>query len=63
MALSGGRAFQARCLALGCVPGTTIKMERNRGHGPVVIVVRGMRLALGRGESMHLTVISKDPPP
>jgi len=62
VALSGGRSFRARCLALGCIPGTTIEMERNSGHGPIVLVVRGVRLALGRGESMRLTVAPMDSP-
>jgi ferrous iron transport protein A len=58
--LSGGRTFTARCLALGCIPGTRIEMERNAGRGPVVVVIRGVRLALGRAESMRLTVAAED---
>jgi ferrous iron transport protein A len=54
--LAGGRTFVARCLALGCTPGTRVTMERNGGHGPVIVVVRGARIALGRGESMRLLV-------
>lgn len=54
--LSGGRGFVARCLALGCTPGTRLRMERNVGRGPVIVLVRGTRLALGRGESMRLRV-------
>lgn len=58
-ALSGGRTFTSRCLALGFTPGAEVRMERNSGRGPVVVVVRGVRLALGRGESMRLTVRSR----
>jgi ferrous iron transport protein A len=54
--LSGGRGFVGRCLALGCTPGTRVRMERNNGRGPVIVVVRGARLALGRGESMRVQV-------
>lgn len=54
--LAGGRSFVARCLAMGCTPGTRVTMERNSGHGPVLVVVRGTRVALGRGESMRLLV-------
>ncbi|MDI6856982.1 MAG: FeoA family protein [Dehalococcoidia bacterium] len=54
--LSGGRAFVSRCLALGCTPGTRVRMERNNGRGPVIVVVRGARLALGRGEAMRVQV-------
>jgi ferrous iron transport protein A len=54
--LAGGRAFVSRCLALGCTPGTQVTVERNAGRGPIIIAVRGTRLALGRGESMRLRV-------
>jgi len=59
--LSGGRAFVSRCLALGCTPGTQVTMERNGGRGPIIIAVRGTRLALGRGESMRLQVRKHEP--
>jgi len=59
--LSGGRAFVSRCLALGCTPGTQVTMERNAGRGPIIIAVRGTRLALGRGESMRLQVRKHEP--
>jgi len=54
--LSGGRGFVARCLSMGCTPGTQVTMERNAGRGPVIVKLRGTRLALGRGESMRLQV-------
>jgi ferrous iron transport protein A len=54
--LAGGRTFVARCLALGCTPGTRVFMERNGNRGPVIVVVRGTRIALGRGESLRLFV-------
>jgi ferrous iron transport protein A len=54
--LSGGRGFVARCLVLGCTPGTQVTMERNAGRGPIIVKLRGTRLALGRGESMRLQV-------
>jgi DtxR family Mn-dependent transcriptional regulator len=49
--LSGGRNFVARCLALGCTPGTEVTMVRNSGRGPLIISVRGTRVALGRGKA------------
>ncbi len=54
--LAGVREFVARCLALGCTPGTRITMVRNSGLGPVIVLVRGTRLALGRNESMRVCV-------
>jgi ferrous iron transport protein A len=61
--LAGGRRFVARCLALGCTPGAQVEMERNAGRGPVIVKVRGARLALGRGESMRLRVRRREPKP
>jgi len=61
--LAGGRGFVARCLALGCTPGTRLSMERNAGRGPIIVKVRGARLALGRGESMRLLVRRQDDKP
>ncbi|UCH87285.1 MAG: FeoA domain-containing protein, partial [Dehalococcoidia bacterium] len=54
--LSGGRSFMARLLALGCSPGTEIKVVHNSGHGPLIVSVRGTRVALGRGEAERLRV-------
>ena len=54
--LDGGRSFVARCLALGCTPGTEVKMVRNSGRGPVIVSVRDTRVALGRGEAEKLQV-------
>lgn len=54
-AVAGGRALTARALALGLVPGTPIRVARTLG-GPVVIEVRGSRLALGRGMAQRIWV-------
>jgi ferrous iron transport protein A len=54
--LSGGRTFMARLLALGCSPGTEVEMVHNSGHGPLIVSVRGTRVALGRGEAERVQV-------
>jgi DtxR family Mn-dependent transcriptional regulator len=51
-----GRNFMTRCLALGLSPGTEVKMVHNSGHGPLILSVRGTRVALGRGEAERLRV-------
>jgi DtxR family Mn-dependent transcriptional regulator len=58
--LSGGRKFVARCLALGLSPGTEVKVVHNSGHGPLIVSVRGTRVALGRGEAECLRVKRAD---
>jgi ferrous iron transport protein A len=47
----------ARLAALGFVPDTPILMVQNFGSGPVIVEVRGTRVALGRREAskVHLT--------
>jgi len=54
--LAGGRGFVSRLAALGLTPGARIKMVQNFGHGPLIVLVRETRLALGRGEAMKVFV-------
>jgi len=54
--LAGGRGFVCRLAALGLTPGARIKMVQNFGHGPLIVLVRETRLALGRGEAMKVLV-------
>ncbi|MDI7275400.1 MAG: metal-dependent transcriptional regulator [Anaerolineae bacterium] len=52
-----GRGLVSRCLALGFTPGTAVKMIQNSGHGPVIVLVRDTRVALGRGEAQKVLVV------
>lgn len=54
--LHGGHEFLARMAALGFTPNAEVTMVQNFGHGPVIVSVRGTRIALGRGEAgrVHL---------
>ena len=54
--LQGGRGFAARMAALGFTPGARITMVQNFGHGPVIVLVRDTRIALGRGEVSRVRV-------
>lgn len=53
-ALSGGHSLVARLAALGLTPGVPFEVAQNSGHGPVIVLVRETRLALGRGEAAHI---------
>lgn len=53
--IAGGRSLLARTLALGLVPGTPVLLLRAFG-GPVIIAVRGSRLALGRAMARRVWV-------
>lgn len=56
--LQGGRVFAARMAALGFTPGAEIAMIQNFKRGPVIVLVRGTRIALGRGEASRVLVHS-----
>ena len=57
-ALQGGPRFMARMASLGFTPGAIVTMTRNDGFGPVIVSVRGTRVALGRGEASRVLVAS-----
>lgn len=54
--LRGGRGFTTRMAALGFTPGAQVTMIQNFGHGPLIVMVRGTRIALGRGEAEHVWI-------
>lgn len=51
-----GHGLVARCLALGFTPGAEVQMVQNLHHGPVIVLVRDTRVALGRGEAQKIIV-------
>jgi Fe2+ transport system protein FeoA len=50
------REIVCRMSSLGFTPGVDIEMTQNYGHGPLVVTVRGTRVALGRSEATHAFV-------
>jgi ferrous iron transport protein A len=54
--LHGGHEFCSRVANLGFTPGAFLKVLQNRGHGPVLVSLRGTLVALGRGEAARVTV-------
>lgn len=56
LSFSGGRTMVNRLAALGFTPGAKIDMAQNYGHGPLIVTVRGARVALGRGEASKIIV-------
>jgi ferrous iron transport protein A len=59
-ALAGGRSFVSRVAALGLVKGARFEMLHNSGRGPVLVLVRDTRVALGRGEAHKIEVEELD---
>ncbi|MBC7224627.1 MAG: ferrous iron transport protein A [Anaerolineae bacterium] len=54
--VAGGRGVVARLASLGFTPGATVTMIQNFGRGPLIVEVRGARIALGRREAARVWV-------
>jgi Fe2+ transport system protein FeoA len=57
-ALTGGRGARRRLGELGLTPGTAVQVLASRG--PVLVLVRGSRVAIGRGMARKVTVRRKE---
>ncbi|MBN1189946.1 MAG: ferrous iron transport protein A [Dehalococcoidales bacterium] len=53
---------KCRLFELGLVPGSLIRIIKNDPGGPLIISLQDMRLALGQGMSMLITVEEKIAP-
>ncbi len=51
-----GRKVNNRLASLGFTPGVTVKMLQNFRRGPLIVSVRGARVALGRAEANKIIV-------
>ncbi len=54
--VDAGAGLTSRLAAMGIVPGVQVAMLTNRGRGPVLVEVKGTRLALGRGMATRILV-------
>ncbi len=55
-AISAGRQAQYRLASLGILPGETIRVVRRDNGGPLLLEVKGTRVAIGRGLSTKVSV-------
>jgi len=55
--LGRGSGIQGRLTALGFTPGARLTVIQNYGHGPLVVALRGARVALGRSEAGAIQVL------
>jgi len=51
-----GTVETTRLASLGFTPGAEISMSQNYGRGPLIVMVRGTRVALGRIEAAKIFV-------
>jgi len=54
--IHAGRGAMGRMTSLGFTPGVDLEMTQNYGRGPLLVTVRGTRVALGRHEAERLLV-------
>lgn len=54
--VNGGRGFVSRLATLGFTLGAEIEMVQNFGFGPLIVMIRDTRVALGRGEARKVLV-------
>ena len=55
-ALNIGTSESTRLVSLGFTPGAEVSMTQNYGRGPLIVTVRGTRVALGRIEAAKIFV-------
>jgi ferrous iron transport protein A len=56
LAFNMGTVEATRLVSLGFTPGAEISMSQNYGRGPLIVLVRGTRVALGRVEAANIFV-------
>lgn len=58
--VTGGRTVKSRLASLGLLPGQQVQVVRLPQFGPIVVSVKGTRLALGRGVA-HKILVTEAP--
>jgi Fe2+ transport system protein FeoA len=56
VSIDGGRSAEMRLAEMGFLPGAEIHMVNNSGTGPLTVIIKGTRLALGHGLAGKLLV-------
>lgn len=56
LAFNIGTIETTRLVSLGFTPGAEVSMTQNYGRGPLIVTVRGTRVALGRVEAGKIFV-------
>lgn len=61
--IGGGRALMGRLCSMGLFPGTEALVVSGRRGGPVIVQIRGSRIALGCGMAGKIMVDTLPEPP
>ncbi|MFH1676968.1 MAG: FeoA family protein [bacterium] len=54
--IQSGHGAQSRLASMGILPGEIVKIVRKGNGGPLLVEVKGTRVALGRGISLKVIV-------
>jgi len=54
--IRGGKGVMRRLADLGLIPGATVRVIHSMDGGPILLEVKGSRIALGRGICMKILV-------
>jgi len=54
--LEGGRGAMQRLTDMGLIPGERLKVLHNSGYGPVTVLIKGAKVALGHGLAAKIIV-------
>jgi len=54
--IEGGRGAIQRLTDMGLIPGERLKVVHNSGYGPVIVLIKGVRVALGHGLAAKIFV-------
>jgi Fe2+ transport system protein FeoA len=52
----GGRGVMQRLTDMGLIPGERLKVLHNAGFGPVTVLIKGARVALGHGLAAKIII-------
>lgn len=58
--LEGGHGAMQRLTDMGLIPGGRLKVSHNSGYGPVTVLIKGAKVALGHGLAAKIMVISEE---
>lgn len=53
---AGGRGVTQRLADMGLIPGERIKVLNNPGIGPVTVMIKGVKIALGHGLASKIMI-------
>ena len=54
--VEGGRGAIQRLTDMGLIPGERLKVLHNSGYGPVTVLIKGAKVALGHGLAAKIIV-------